>query len=143
MKKLAYLLLFLVSIVSVQAQIVNPAKWKSKIEKLSETEYVITLDGTVEGDWHMYSQFTAEGGPLPAELLFNNEKGNYVIAEKAKESTTKTVYNDVFEVDETYFDGPVQLVQKVKLTNSDLKTIQLELSYQVCLDVCISQSNFF
>lgn len=143
MKKLAFLLFFLVSIASVQAQIVNPAKWKSKIEKLSETEYVITLDGTVEGDWHMYSQFTAEGGPLPAELLFNNEKGNYLIAEKAKESTTKTVYNDVFEVDETYFDGPVQLVQKVKLTNGDLKSIQLELSYQVCLDVCISQSNFF
>lgn len=143
MKKLAYLLLFLVSIVTVQAQIVNPAKWKSKIEKKSETEYVITLDGVVEGNWHMYSQFTADGGPLPAELLFNNEEGNYLIAGKAKESATKTAYNDVFEVDETYFDGPVKLVQVVTVTNKDLKNIQLELAYQVCDEVCISQSNFF
>ncbi|WP_430611882.1 cytochrome c biogenesis protein CcdA [Flavobacterium sp. JP2137] len=143
MRKLAYLLLFLVSIVTVQAQIVNPAKWKSKIEKKSDTEYTITLDGVVEGDWHLYSQFTADGGPLPAELLFNNEKGNYLVAGKAKESATKTTYNDVFEVDETYFDGPVQFVQEIKVTNKDLKNIQLELGYQVCLDVCISQSNFF
>ncbi|SFJ80364.1 protein-disulfide reductase DsbD family protein [Myroides guanonis] len=143
MKKLAYLLLFFTTMVSMQAQIMNPAKWKSKIEKKSDTEFVITLDGIVEDDWHMYSQYTAEGGPLPTEFIYNNIEGNYELVGAAKESETATQYNDVFEVDETYFVGPVQLIQEIKILNPDVKTIQMELGYQVCKDVCISQSNLF
>lgn len=143
MKKLAYLLLFFVTVVSMQAQIINPAKWKSKIVKESDTEYVITLDGVVEDEWHMYSQYTADGGPLPTEFFYNNIEGNYELVGAATESETATQYNDVFEVDETYFVGPVQLTQRIKLLNPDVKTIQLELEYQVCKDVCISQSNLF
>lgn len=144
MKNLAYLLLFLVSFVSAQAQmLVNPAKWTSKIEKKSDTEYVITWDGIINDGWHMYSQYTADGGPLPLEFLYNNIEGNYELIGQAKESETKTAYNDIFEVDETYFVGPVQLIQEVKVLNSDVKNIQVELSYQVCEEVCISQSNLF
>ncbi|MDR0194848.1 MAG: hypothetical protein LBI73_06965, partial [Myroides sp.] len=63
MRKLAYLLLFLVSFVTVQAQVANPAKWQTKIEKKSDTEYTITWDGVIAEGWHMYSQYTPEGGP--------------------------------------------------------------------------------
>lgn len=143
MKKLAFLLLFLVSTLSMQAQMMNPAKWKSKIEKKSDTEFTITLEGIVEDDWHMYSQYTADGGPLPTEFGYANIDGNYELVGPAKESETKTAYNDVFEVDETYFVGPVTLIQDIKLLNPDLDVIQLELEYQVCKEVCISQSNLF
>ncbi len=143
MKKIAFLLLLLVSFASIQAQVMNPAKWQTKIEKKSDTEFIITWDGIVEDDWHMYSQYTAEGGPLPTEFVYNNIDGNYELIGNAKESETKTVYNDVFEVDETYFVGPVKLVQEIKLINPDTPNIQVEMEYQVCKDVCISQSNLF
>ncbi|WP_158962672.1 protein-disulfide reductase DsbD family protein [Myroides fluvii] len=144
MKKLAYLLFFFISIFTVQAQMMeNPAKWTTKIEKKSDTEYTITWNGIIQDGWHMYSQYTADGGPLPTEFIYNNIDGNYELVGAAKESETKTVYNDVFEVDETYFVGPVQLVQEIKLTNAATPNIQVELGYQVCLDVCISQSNLF
>lgn len=143
MKKIAFLLLLLVSFASIQAQVMNPAKWQTKIEKKSDTEFIITWDGIVEDDWHMYSQYTAEGGPLPTEFVYNNIDGNYELIGDAKESETKTVYNDVFEVDETYFVGPVKLVQEIKLINPDTPNIQVEMEYQVCKDVCISQSNLF
>ncbi|TDS57556.1 protein-disulfide reductase DsbD family protein [Myroides indicus] len=143
MKKIAFLLLLLVSFASIQAQVMNPAKWQTKIEKKSDTEFIITWDGIVEDDWHMYSQYTAEGGPLPTEFVYNNIDGNYELIGDAKESETKTVYNDIFEVDETYFVGPVKLVQEIKLINPDTPNIQVEMEYQVCKDVCISQSNLF
>ena len=144
MKKLAYLLFFFISIFTAQAQMMeNPAKWTTKIEKKSDTEYTITWNGIIQDGWHMYSQYTADGGPLPTEFIYNNIDGNYELIGEAKESETKTVYNDIFEVDETYFVGPVQLVQEIKLTNADTPNIQVELGYQVCLDVCISQSNLF
>ncbi|MEC4117393.1 cytochrome c biogenesis protein CcdA [Myroides phaeus] len=143
MRKLAYLLLFLVSFVSMQAQIANPAKWQTKIEKKSDTEYTITWDGIIQEGWHMYSQHTPDGGPLPTEFIYNNQEGNYELVGAAKESETKTTFNDIFDVDETYFVGPVKLVQDIKLTNQDTPNIQVELAYQVCEEVCISQSNLF
>lgn len=143
MRKLAYLLLFLVSFVSMQAQIANPAKWQTKIEKKSDTEYTITWDGIIQEGWHMYSQHTPDGGPLPTEFIYNNQEGNYELVGAAKESETKTTFNDIFDVDETYFVGPVKLVQDIKLTNQDTPNVQVELAYQVCEEVCISQSNLF
>lgn len=143
MRKLASLLLLLVSFVTVQAQVANPAKWQTKIEKKSDTEYTITWDGIIAEGWHMYSQYTPEGGPLPTEFLYNNQEGNYELVGKAKESETKTTFNDVFGVDETYYVGPVKLVQDIKLTNAATENIQVELAYQVCEEMCISQSNLF
>lgn len=143
MRKLASLLLLLVSFVTVQAQVANPAKWQTKIEKKSDTEYTITWNGTITEGWHMYSQYTPEGGPLPTEFLYNNQEGNYELVGKAKESETKTTFNDVFGVDETYYVGPVKLVQDIKLTNAATENIQVELAYQVCEEMCISQSNLF
>lgn len=143
MRKLASLLLLLVSFVTVQAQVANPAKWQTKIEKKSDTEYTITWDGIIAEGWHMYSQYTPEGGPLPTEFLYNNQEGNYELVGKAKESETKTTFNDVFGVDETYYVGPVKLVQDIKLTNAASENIQVELAYQVCEEMCISQSNLF
>ncbi|WP_267740085.1 protein-disulfide reductase DsbD family protein [Myroides injenensis] len=144
MRKLAYLLLLLVSTFAVHAQMmVNPAKWETKIEKKTDNEYIITWNATVKEGWHMYSQHTPDGGPLPLEFLYNNIKDNYELIGEAKESETKTTFNDVFGVDETYFVGPVKIVQEIKLLNADTPNIQVQLEYQVCEEMCISQSNLF
>ena len=78
---------------------VNPVKWTTQIEKKSNGNYVLTFNGTIENGWHLYSQFTAEGGSLPLEILFKNQKGNFELIGQTKESKTKTAYNDIFEVD--------------------------------------------
>jgi thiol:disulfide interchange protein DsbD len=72
-KKIALLLFF--TFLSTQAQILDPVKWKSRVEKISETEFNLIFEGKIDAGWHMYSQFTAEGGSLPTELKF--AKGNY------------------------------------------------------------------
>ncbi|MBU7571614.1 MAG: thiol:disulfide interchange protein, partial [Flavobacterium sp.] len=77
MKKISLLLFFFFALVSSHAQILDPVKWTSKIEKLSDTEYEMTFDGVIEPEWHMYSQFTPEGGVNPLEVLMNNGEGNF------------------------------------------------------------------
>ncbi|WP_121966348.1 protein-disulfide reductase DsbD [Myroides sp. N17-2] len=144
MRKLAYLLLFLLSFISVQAQLnADPVKWQSKIEKKSDTEYTITWDAVIEKNWHLYSQYNPEGGSLPLEFIYNNLEGNYTLNGKAKESETKTSFNDVFGVDEIYFVDTARLVQNVKITKGTTENIQVEVAFQVCDEMCISQSNFF
>lgn len=125
------------------SQVQDPVKWKSSIEKISDTEYQLKLDATIESEWHMYSQFTPEGGPLPLEFIYNNAEGNYEPQDKATESEYKKQFNDIFEVDEYYFAKEAHFTHNIKITNPEVKTIQLELSYQACIDMCIQQNKFF
>lgn len=143
MKKIAYILLFIAAFVSANAQVLDPVKWKSKIEKKSDTEYVLVFDAVIEPKWHMYSQYTPEGGVNPFEVLFNNSEGNFEAAGKAEESKTRTAFNDIFGVDETFWENTAQLKQTIKITNTANTIVQAELSYQVCDQVCIQQNKLF
>ena len=144
MKKIIFLLiLFLSGISNAQEAIINPVKWNSEIIKISDTEFDILLKGTIEKEWHVFSQFTHEDGSLPSELTFENSDGNYELLGAAKESETIKKYNDVFEVEETYFINKVTFIQRIKLLNKDVKQISIKLNYQVCKDVCINKEEFF
>ncbi|HEY0092180.1 MAG TPA: cytochrome c biogenesis protein CcdA, partial [Flavobacterium sp.] len=143
MKK--WFLLFLLVAVSaeVSSQILDPVKWKTRTERISDTEFHLVFEGAIESDWHVYSQFTPPDGPLPLELVFENQKGNFNLVGKAKESPYKKQFNDVFKVDEYYFDKSVTLRQRVKITNPNLSKLSVAVNYQVCKDVCINQDKEF
>jgi thiol:disulfide interchange protein len=143
MKKIIFILLVFFAFAKVNAQILDHVKWTTKIEKKSEGNYVLIFNGIIEPGWHMYSQFTADGGPLALELIFKNQKGNFDLVGKANESKTKTAYNDVFEVNETFFEKSAQIVQQIKIINPKTAKVSVDLNYQVCKDVCINQEKNF
>ena len=143
MKKIVVLVLIVLAFAKGNAQILDPVKWTTQIEKKADGNYLLTFNGVIEKDWHLYSQFTAEGGSLPLEILFKNQKGNFELIGKTKESKTKTAYNDIFEVNETFFEKKAQLTQEIKLTNSKLAKVEVALNYQVCKDACINLEKSF
>ena len=143
MKKLLFILISFLAFANANSQMLDPVKWTTIIEKKSENTFVLVFDAVLEKDWHMYSQFTPDGGPLQLEVSFKNQKGNFNLVGKAKESKTKTAYNDIFEVNETYFEGKAQIRQEVTVTNPKLVTIDAVLNYQVCKEVCINQEKKF
>jgi len=138
MRKIIFLLVTFLAFAKGNSQILDPVKWTTKIEKKSESNYILTFEGVIENEWHMYSQFTPDGGPLPLELIFKNQKGNFNLVGKAKEGKTTTAYNDVFEVNETFFVKNALIQQEISLTNSKIKTIEVALNYQVCKQSCIN-----
>ena len=143
MRKIIVALLVFFAFAQGNSQILDPVKWTTKIEKKSETNYILTFNGIIENEWHMYSQFTPDGGPLPMEVIFENQKGNYKLIGKAKEGKTTTAYNDVFEVNETFFVKNAQIQQEIALTNPKIKTIEVALNYQVCKQSCINLEKKF
>lgn len=143
MKKLATIFLLLFAFINLTAQIKEPVKWTSKIEKKSNTEFILVFSATIEDQWHMYSQFSDENGAIPLEIVFNNSKRNYTAIGKAAESKTEKAFNDVFGVTETFWSHNAQLRQTIKINNPANEVIQVELTYQVCKEVCIQGSNLF
>jgi thiol:disulfide interchange protein DsbD len=143
MKKIIFSLLIFLAFVKGHAQILDPVKWTTKIEKKSTTNYLLTFNGTIEDNWHLYSQFTPEGGPLPLEVIFKNHKGNFNLVGKAKEGKTITAYNDVFEVNETFFVKNAQIQQEISIVNSKISKVEVDLNYQVCKESCINLEKKF
>lgn len=140
--KITVFLLFFFFALASNAQILEPVKWTSKMEKKGD-KVILIFDGTIEKDWHMYSQFTPDGGPLALEISFKNQKGNYELIGKAKEGKTRTAFNDVFGVDETFFEGKAHIEQEIKIINPNLKTVDVDFDFQVCKEVCINSSKKF
>lgn len=140
MRNFLYTLITFLVLTNLNAQVLSPVKWTTKIEKVSETEFNLIANGTIQEGWHVFSQFTPDGGSLPMVLNFKDVKGNYELVGKAKESPYQKVYSDVFEVDEYIFEDKVTVTQKVKIINPKTTKIKLNLEYQVCKEACINDN---
>jgi thiol:disulfide interchange protein DsbD len=137
MRKIISLFVLLFSLSYTQAQIVTPVKWTGAVEKVSETEFNLIYNATVQEHWHLYSQHLPEGGALPTELIYDEEqlgKTFELTSEKAAESETVVLYDKVFEMDMQFFDRSATLAQRVKLLDTSLKVIDGKVSFQSCDD---------
>ncbi|MBQ4915416.1 thioredoxin family protein [Maribacter sp. MMG018] len=115
----------------------NPVIWSHEVNQLSDTEYELIVKGDIHEGWHVYSQYTDEGGSLPSEFTFYEVGTDYELVGEAKESATLKEYSDIFEVEETFFKKKAVFTQKIKLLKPDVKKVKVNLFYQVCKEVCI------
>lgn len=115
----------------------NPVVWETEVNKISETEFELIVKGKIFEGWHVYSQFTTEGGSLPSEFTYKQVGTDYELIGSSIESKTVKEFSDIFEVEETFFKKQAIFTQKVKLLNPDVSQIKVNLFYQVCKEVCI------
>ncbi|MGN7514027.1 MAG: cytochrome c biogenesis protein CcdA [Allomuricauda sp.] len=121
----------------------NPAVWSHEVHKLSDTEYELVFKGKIMDGWHVYSQYTAEGGSLPSEFTFEGAGEDYELVGKTEESETIKEYSEIFEVEETFFKGEAIFTQKIKLLDPEVNQISVNLFYQICKEVCLPVDEYF
>ncbi len=144
MKKVVlFIVLFFRFLVTFSQDDSNPVLWSHSVEKISDTEYELTMTGKIYEGWHVYSQFTAEGGSLPSEFTYEKAGEDYELQGITTESKTITEYSDVFELDETFFKKEAVFKQNVKLLDQKVRQIDVGLFYQVCKEVCIGEEVSF
>ena len=144
MKKYIFILIAFVCLsMNAQQGTIEPVQWKAEAHKITDTEYSIILTGKIDEGWHVFSQFTHEDGSLPSVITFKDVKGNYQLIGSTKESETVRKYNDVFEVEETFFLDKVQFTQHIKLFSNTVTQVTVHIEYQVCKEVCINKEETF
>ncbi len=119
----------------------NPVQWSFSQERLSDTEYLLTFSGKIAPKWHVYSQKNPEGGALPMVITYTTQ-GIELMGESQEEGLQKA-FNDVFGVNELFFEKNIKITQKVKLTDPNVKYIKGEIFCQACIDVCINLKEDF
>lgn len=142
MKKIFLFASLFISLI-INAQILDPVSWKTSTKQLSNNEFELVMEATIEPHWHMFSQFTPDGGSLPSVFEYKKAKGNFELVGKTIESKYEKVYNDIFEVDEYIFENKATFKQKVKVTNTALKEIKVYVEYQACKEQCIQLDKTF
>lgn len=129
------LLAFFAALVLVNtgyAQIQNPVKWTSSVEQKSSTEATLIMSATIEKDWHVYSQFIDDGGPIPTSIKFEKTK-NYALDGKAAEAGKMiTEFDKSFEMNLKFFTDRVTFRQAIKIKNEKKFTVKASLDFMVC-----------
>jgi thiol:disulfide interchange protein DsbD len=129
---LLFALLFSSFVASAQMQVA--IKWTYSQKRVNDSTEVLTFIANMEGKHHLYSQFTAEGGPMPTVFEFNKSK-DYAIIGKVKEPKPYTEYDELFLVNVSLFkDKTVKFTQEIKVKSEKDFKVTGEINGMTCDD---------
>lgn len=132
MKKIVVFFILLIASLG-QAQILEPVKWTTSVEKLSDIEYLLISKATIDKGWHLYSQNVPDDGPIPTLITYENSNDNFMLIGSTQEEEGHTVNDPVFEMEIKYFEESATFKQKVKL-KEEIKSITGVVEFMVCDD---------
>ncbi|MBF8148890.1 thioredoxin family protein [Winogradskyella sp. F6397] len=126
-------LLTLTLSVTVYSQVLEPVKWFTTIEKISDTEYDLIMTATIDRGWHLYSQVVPEDGPIPTTFTFAKSEA-FELVGKTLEGEGHTVDDPVFNMMIKFFEDKAQFRQRIKVLNAELSMVKGEVEFMVCDD---------
>ncbi len=116
------------------SQIKEPVNWSFIANKRGSGIYEITITAEVAKPWHLYSQNTPKGGPVPTKISFNN---NPLIVKEGmlRENGKLEKINDkMFGVQVLYYSNKVVFTQIVRVKAGVSTNIAGSVNYMVCDD---------
>lgn len=134
MKKFLFVFILCSIAMACFAQVENPVKWNFSAKKINPTTYEVHLTAKVEDGWHLYSQTTPEGGPIPTSILFTRNpllSFDGAVKEKGK---IEQHFEELFGVEVKQFSDKVDFIQVVKLKSSAKTNISGTIEFMTCND---------
>ena len=121
---------------STNAQIHDPVKWNTSVEKISENEFDLVITANIESGWHLYSQNIPEAPirPIPTSFKFEEVKKDFELVGKTTEGEGHEEHDPVFDMVIKYFEDQAVFKQRVKILSDSKITIKGALEFMVCDD---------
>ncbi len=109
--------------------------WVFAAKKMPNNTYELRMTATPPSGWHIYSQTTPDGGPIPTEFKFTSNALLTVTDKKPKEEGKLVTYFDKnFKVDVKYFEGKVDFVKTVTVKGKIKTNISGTVESMICND---------
>lgn len=144
MKQVLTIIFFFIATLTSVAQILEPVKWSSEVKKTGEDTYDLIFNASIQDNWHLYTQNIPEGGPIPTTFNFQNDDKKFELLGTVSEGESHSSFDKIFEMELSYFDNTAQFVQKIKVLDPSLATINAGVDYQSCDDKqCIFEMEEF
>ncbi|MBD0824893.1 protein-disulfide reductase DsbD family protein [Aestuariibaculum marinum] len=133
MKKFLLVCAALVLSTAAFAQILEPVKWSTAVEKVSDTEYDLVATATIDKGWHLYSQDVPADGPIATSFIYDDSEGNFTIVGNTTEEEGHTIQDPVFEMEIKYFEKKATFKQRIQ-TEGEVKSVLAFVEFMVCDD---------
>ncbi len=134
LKKISLLLLLIITTYSFVIAQDNPVHFKLSSKKITECEYDLQFNATIDEPWHMYSlKIAAEDGPNPTVFTFV-KSSDYEFVGKTTESKPVKEFDKVFEMNVEYFKHTATFTQRIKLKTDKKITITGKYEFQACTE---------
>jgi len=134
MNKILLIMVTLLFSITTSAQIVEPVTWEFSSKKVADKSYEITATAKMEPSWHIYSQGTEEGGPLPTAFTFTKNPDVILKGKPVELGEMIEKYEEVFMVNTRYFSHEVKFIQPIKTTTDKAITLKGYVTFMACND---------
>ncbi len=116
------------------AQTKDVVKFSYEAKKKANGEYDILITASLQKPWHIYSQNTEKGGPLPTKINFSPNPLLTLQGKVKEEGKLEKVFDENFKKNVLYYSNKVVFVQTVKLKGKVQTNITGNIKYMVCDD---------
>ncbi|MEO7767522.1 MAG: protein-disulfide reductase DsbD domain-containing protein [Ferruginibacter sp.] len=140
MKRIVFAFVLVLSFAAANAQ--QKISWSYAAKKFpGGNRYEIHITATPPIGWHIYSQFTPDGGPIPTTFKFNKNALVALQSKVAEGGKLVTYFDKNFKVDVKYFEGKVDFVTTVTLKGKIKTNLSGEVESMICNDrICMPPS---
>ncbi|MEO6546494.1 MAG: protein-disulfide reductase DsbD domain-containing protein [Ferruginibacter sp.] len=139
MKKIFFALVLILFFAVANAQ--QKISWSYTAKKLAGNKYEIHLTAKPAAGWHIYSQLTPDGGPIPTTFKFNNNALLALQGKVGEKGKVVTYFDKNFKVNVKYFEGRADFVQVVTLKGKIKTNLSGEVESMICNDrICMPPS---
>ncbi len=118
----------------MNAQVKTPVEWVASATKIDARTYELHLTATLNKGWHIYSQTTPEGGPVPTTITFTKNPLFDFDGNTKEVGKLEQRHEEIFGVDVKQFSGKVEFIQVIKLRSPVKTSANVSVEYMVCDD---------
>ena len=130
------ILFFFILIVSHLTFSQNPVTFETTVKKVSDSNFQLITNATIEEGWRLYSQNLLDGGAIPTEFVYE-ENNSYILLGPTIESESITKFDPIFSLDQTYFESFSTFSQNIQI-EKNISYLNAKIYFQACDDiVCI------
>ena len=134
MKKIFTLNLGLFLSILLSAQMQSPVDWTFSAKKINATTYEIYLTANLEPGWHVYSQSTPDGGPIPTTISFSKNPLVSLNGKVKELGKLEQRFEELFGVDVKQFSDKVSFVQTIQLKGKVKTLLNGNVEFMTCND---------
>ena len=130
------IIFFFTFIVSYLTFSQNPVTFETIVKKVSDSNFQLITNATIEDGWRLYSQNLLDGGAIPTEFVYE-ESNSYTLLGPTIESESITKFDPIFSLDQTYFESFSTFSQDIQI-EKNISYLNAKIYFQACDDiVCI------
>jgi thiol:disulfide interchange protein DsbD len=127
-------LILLSSVPEAAAQVRDPVKWTYSARVTGPGRYEVAVKAVIEKGWHLYSQSTPDGGPIPTAFRFTRNPLIEMTSPVREVGKMERRHEKLFGVDVYQYSNGVTFVQTLTVKGKVKTNLSGSVEYMVCND---------